>query len=63
MTNAEKLIELIKENFPEVNGFTSVAYLETDCDFIQCPDDKDISCVNCPYKNFWKSEYKDLTNE
>lgn len=62
MTNAEKLIELLKENFENAdNTFISEKLLEEDCFFILCPDVN--SCLECPLKNFWKDEYKGLTNK
>lgn len=54
MTNADKLIELLKENF-NVN-ITSKEYLESDCDFIRCPDEI-TTCMECPFNGFWKKEY------
>ena len=60
MTNAEKMIQLLKETF-NVAPFVSVKFLEDDCFFIECPEDID-DCRKCPYKNFWKEEYKGLTN-
>ena len=62
MTNAEKLYELLKNNFENVEEtfFVSVNYLENDCDFLKCPDVN--SCLDCKLKNFWKEEYKGLTN-
>ena len=62
MTNAEKLIELLKENFENAdNIFVSKQFLEEDCFFILCPDEA--TCLECPLKNFWKDEYKGLTNK
>lgn len=59
MTNAEKMIQLLKETF-KISPFVSVKFLEDDCFFIECPEIDD--CRKCPYKNFWKEEYKGLTN-
>ena len=56
MTNAEKMIELLEKTFDI--KFTSVEFLQNDCSFIECPDK--VACLNCPYKNFWKEEYKPI---
>lgn len=56
MTNADKLIEVLKENFKNADEiFVNKEFLEVDCNFLQCPDVN--SCMDCPLKNFWKDEY------
>ena len=60
MTNADKLLEILKENFDL--DFTSKEYLEADCDFIRCPDDVN-DCLHCPFNGFWKKEYLGVDKE
>ena len=60
MTNADKLLELLNQNFSNVD-FVSKEFLEDDCAFIQCPHTD--SCLDCPYIKFWKEEYKPLDKE
>lgn len=63
MTNREKLLNVIKENFPEIDHPEALVQgmVHTDCFAIECPVNEE--CKTCPNKNFWNKEYQNKTKE